>query len=415
MAGSRTSFIDIHTLNKEMYVGMPDGTMRLVKEARTVQLTSNIKLKNVLLIPEFKHNLLSVGRLIEQVELKIEFSNGQCFIEDLSSGRILARGKKVDGIYVLCFNQDNKEGEEKVQDISSSYSNGKNRCVFNVHANNDVHLLHQRIGHCSLSKLKHIPGYSFNRVDDLFCDACCLAKHHKLPFPLSTSIAQNKFELLHVDLWGPYRVKTITGQRYFLTILDDFSRATWTYLIKSKTEVASVLKKFLLLIENHFNVTVKIIRSDNGTGIIQEECKVLFGGKGILHQRSAPRTPQQNGRVERNYRHLVETARAMRLHAGLPNYFWGECILAATHIINLLPSRVIEWKTPHEKSTNDKPKYDHLRVMGCLCYIPNEYKGDKFAAKAKRCILLGYPTGQKAYRLYDLTNKKGCYLSRSVF
>ncbi|KAL2898557.1 Retrovirus-related Pol polyprotein from transposon RE2 [Bienertia sinuspersici] len=211
MAGSRSCFTGINNLNKEKYVRMPNGSMRIVKEAGTVQLTQNIKLKNVLLIPEFKRNLLSVVKLVEQGDLRVEFSNKQCVFQDSSSGQILAKGNNVDGIYILCFKQNDSEGASHDHVISSSYFNGKNKCVFNVNAKNDVCLLHQRIDHCSLSKLKHIPGYSTHGVDDLFCDACCLAKHHKLPFPLSTSIAENKFDLLHVDLWGPYRVKAISG------------------------------------------------------------------------------------------------------------------------------------------------------------------------------------------------------------
>lgn len=88
-----------------------------------------------------------------------------------------------------------------------------------------------------------------------------------------------------------------------------------------------------------------MIRSDNGTEIIQESCRVLFLNKGIIHQRSIPGNPQQNGRVERRHKSLLETARTIRFHAGLPYKFWGDCVLTATHIINLLPSSVLKWKT----------------------------------------------------------------------
>jgi len=80
-----------------------------------------------------------------------------------------------------------------------------------------------------------------------------------------------------------------------------------------------------------------MLRTDNGSEFIQSVCLQLFGSRGILHQRSVVKTPQQNGVVERKHRHLLDTARALRFQAGFPKSFWGECILAATHIINHLP------------------------------------------------------------------------------
>lgn len=104
---------------------------------------------------------------------------------------------------------------------------------------------------------------------------------------------------------------------------------------------------------------------------------------------------------------MLETARAIKIHVGLPKKFWGECILAATHVINLLPSVVIGWKTPFERLMKRRPDYSHLRVIGCLCYATNSHtKGDKFAPKARTCMLIGYPTGQKAYRVYDLESHR---------
>ncbi|WOG86569.1 hypothetical protein DCAR_0205784 [Daucus carota subsp. sativus] len=72
--------------------------------------------------------------------------------------------------------------------------------------------------------------------------------------------------------------------------------------------------------------------------------------------------PQQNGRVERKHRHLIETARTLRINAGLPKYLWGECVKAATHLINLMPSAVIGWETPYERLLKKKPEYEHLRI-----------------------------------------------------
>lgn len=113
--------------------------------------------------------------------------------------------------------------------------------------------------------MKHIAICDCKHLIEYFCDTCCLGKHHKLPFKPSTSIASQIFDMLHVDLWGPYRTQAITGGNYFLTVVDDHSKVTWTHLLSNKEQVRDVLKMFFVLIENHFKTTVKVVRSDNGT------------------------------------------------------------------------------------------------------------------------------------------------------
>ena len=143
-----------------------------------------------------------------------------------------------------------------------------------------------------------------------------------MPFPLSSSMAVCSFDLLHIDLWGPYQTPCLSGATYFLTILDDHTRVTWTHLLHSKTQVPSIISGFIAYIHTQFDGAVKSIRSDYGTEIIQASCTSLFLDKGIVHQRSIPGNPQQNGRVERKHRHLLETARAIQFHAHLPTKFW---------------------------------------------------------------------------------------------
>ena len=154
-----------------------------------------------------------------------------------------------------------------------------------------------------------------------FCETCVLAKFHRLPFNKSTITSKASFQLIHMDLWGPYRVPSVTGAKYFLTIVDDFSRFTWTHMLQDKTQVFSVIRQFYNMIETQFNTKILVIRSDNGTEFIQTTCLDFFASKGILHQKSIVKTPQQNGVVERRHRHLIDIVRALRFHAGLPKSF----------------------------------------------------------------------------------------------
>ena len=95
------------------------------------------------------------------------------------------------------------------------------------------------------------------------------------------------------------------------------------------------------MVKTQFKTKICMIRTDNGTEFIHSVCLNLFGSKGVLHQRSIVKTPQHNGVVKRKHRHLLDTARAFRFQAGFPKQFWGECVLAATHIINKLPMAVL--------------------------------------------------------------------------
>lgn len=155
-----------------------------------------------------------------------------------------------------------------------------------------------------------------------------------------------------------------------------------------------------------YSAAIKTIRTDNGTEIVNKSCLAFLNSKGIVHQNFMPYTPQQNGVVERKHRHLLETARAIRIQANLPIKFWGHCVLAATYLINRMPMKVIAWKTPYEKLHGSPPSYSHLRVIGCLCYatvtLPHR---DKLEPRGLKCVLLGYPPNSKGYTLYDLNTK----------
>lgn len=111
----------------------------------------------------------------------------------------------------------------------------------------------------------------------------------------SSNKSKECFSLIHCDVWGPYRVASSCGAVYFLTIVDDFSRSVWTYLLLAKSEVKTVLKNFCSMTEKQFGKQVKLVRSDNGTEFM---CLAsYFRESGILHQNSCVSTPQQNGRA----------------------------------------------------------------------------------------------------------------------
>lgn len=263
---------------------------------------------------------------------------------------------------------------------------------------------HARFGHPSSSALKCLaPVLGFNKDSCDHCEVCHLSKQTRLPFPLHTPTSSSLFELIHVDVWGKYATPTKNGHHYFLTIVDDFSRVTWTYLMKYKSDAYSLLVHFLAYVRNQFQTCVKTIRSDNGTEFTNNSFQKILCDSGILQQFSCPGTPQQNGVVERKHRHLLNVARALRFQADLPLIFWGDCILTATYLINRTPSKLLAGQTPYEKLYGHPPDFTHLRTFGCLCYASTSHDHpNKFAPRARRCIFVGYPAGQKAFKLYDI-------------
>ena len=117
--------------------------------------------------------------------------------------------------------------------------------------------------------------------------------------------------------------------------------------------------------------------------------------------------------MERKHCHILQVAQALKIQAQLPNQFLGECTLTAVHIINRLPSPVLSFKTAFEHLYLKPPSYSHLRVFGCLAYATNVHVSHKFDHRAITCIFIGYPVGQKAYKLFNLSTRK-IFTSRDV-
>nr|GEV45611.1 integrase, catalytic core [Tanacetum cinerariifolium] len=161
------------------------------------------------------------------------------------------------------------------------------------------------------------------------------------------------------------------------------------------------------MVKTQFEKGIKRIRCDNGREFISNSMNEFYKERGIVLETTCPHTPQQNGVVERKHRHLLEIARALQFEASLPTTFWRECILMATYIVNRLPSKRINDKTSYEVLFEQKPEYDHMRVFGCMAYYKNtETNGDKFEPRGKLGVFLGYPSGIKGYKIYDLEERK---------
>jgi transposase InsO family protein len=182
-------------------------------------------------------------------------------------------------------------------------------------------LWHRRLGHLSSSRLdfmtKHLLNFPFQFNNA--CDVCALAKQSRLSFSVSSISSVKPFELIHCDIWGPYKNVSLSGAKYFLTIVDDYSRFTWVFFMHHKNETQHLLVNFFSFVQTQFHVSIANIRADNGGEFFS--MREFFRQKGTTYHHFCVYTPQQNGVVERKHRHILESTRAFCFQAHLPLLF----------------------------------------------------------------------------------------------
>ncbi|GJW47739.1 retrovirus-related pol polyprotein from transposon TNT 1-94 [Tanacetum coccineum] len=224
--------------------------------------------------------------------------------------------------------------------------------------------------------------------------------------------SKGRLNLLHMDLCGPMRVASINGKKYILVIVDDYSRYTWTLFLRSKDETPEVLKDFLTMIQRNLQAQVITVRTDRGTEFLNKTLHAYFKEEGIKHQTSIARTPEQNGVVERRNRTLVEAARTMLSASKLPLSFWAEAVATACYTQNRSIIISTHGKTAYHIINDRKPSIKHLHIFGCICYITRDGENlDKMKEKGDPCVMVGYSTQSKGYRVY---NKRTRLIAESI-
>ncbi|XP_074265248.1 uncharacterized protein LOC141587673 [Silene latifolia] len=298
-------------LTEKPKINLPNGGASHVSHTGSFQLKNGMKLNKVLYVPSFKHNLLSVQKLIKDEQCVVLFYERACALHDSHTRRIRALGKEDKGIYYLVNSASSPQTSlasisvgkcnTELCNINSYFvsSTGRNETegiIFNtsdafqdlckdlpIINETDGDIWHLRLGHASHHKLKHIPcvASSFHQNNHRACITCSMAKQTKLSYPISLSKVSHIFDLVHVDVWGPYRKETRHKHKYFLTLVDDNSRATWVYLMKLKSEVPQLLIQFYHFVQTQFEKNIKILRSDNALELTERESKKFLLSKGI--------------------------------------------------------------------------------------------------------------------------------------
>lgn len=130
------------------------------------------------------------------------------------------------------------------------------------------------------------------------CSRCPLTKQRRLAYVSHNNLASDPFDLVHLDIWGPFSIESVEGYMYFLTLVDNCTRVTWIYMLKNKGKVSVIFPLFLKHISTQYNSKVKAIRSDNAPELAFTD---LIKELGMFHYFSCAYTPQQNSVVERKH------------------------------------------------------------------------------------------------------------------
>eukprot|EP00253_Pinus_taeda_P003752 PITA_03752 len=230
---------------------------------------------------------------------------------------------------------------------------------------------------------------------------CALGKYTKLPFPASDSRSIGILDLIHIDVSGRMSHVSLGGYESYVIFIDNYSRRTWIYFLKTKGEVFSRFKEFKALVEKQTGRKIQVLRSDNGGEYTDVGFSDFCAQEGIRKEFTVPYNPQQNGVSERKNRAIVGIARAMIHDQGLPLFLWVEACNTVVYLQNRSPHRVLGNMTPEEAFTGEKLHVGHLHIFGCLTYsyIPKEQR-TKLEPVAEKCIFMGHSETSKAYRIF---------------
>lgn len=381
-----------------------------------------MKLTHVLFAPSLQFNLLSVPAGVKD-DFKFTFKRQHCVINTNQSFTIKATMPSNIDLYQ--FKAMKPTG--------------------NAHALNATHggklaqliLMHKRLGHLNLRTLQEIPRNEAilnfkmegsERHRDYICPSCALAKSHRLPFPKrANSRAKFPLEKIHSDICGPMPTTSLTGCRYFLLFIDDFTRFMHLYTIKLRSDLYDCYedfrKKALNIYRNDiYSVEYRASQHDEEIRMLQTDnakeyemlARTIFEKYGTHAQFTNAYSPEQNGVAERRNRTIMERVRALLFDGKLPRELWAECARHVCDLINMSPSSVLNGQTPYELWFDRKPSAENLKVFGCTAYahIPEEHR-DKLDTRARLCMYLGIPSHKKGFRLMDVATGNIVY-SRDV-
>ncbi|GFS89807.1 retrovirus-related Pol polyprotein from transposon TNT 1-94 [Trichonephila clavipes] len=218
--------------------------------------------------------------------------------------------------------------------------------------------------------------------------------------------SKRPLELLHMDLCGPMPTESQGGNKYFLSIIDDYSRKVTVFPIRNKSDVFHTFIRFQKRAERFLSRKVIAVRTDGGLEFCNKDMDNFLTELGIKHEVTNSYTPEMNGVAERFNLTALDGIKTLLKSSEVPHKFWGEALLCFTYAWNRICHKDSN-KTPFEKYSGRKPSVLHLKPFGCLAYagVPKQIR-KKFDMRAKMGIMMGYAQRTKGYRIWLIDENK---------
>ena len=406
MTYRREFFSEFSTINDGSFVSLGNNLDLEVKGIGTVRIKKNIDgiwydsvITKVLYVPDLRRNLFSEG-IITEKGLKIVKEDKYAYVYE---------GEK---LIASAVRKDNRLYTMQFKTIVSG--------EVNITTTENLKLWHDRLGHVNQSRLLDmaknglVEGINLKESEQFFCEPCVLGKQHRLSFPKKNHVKARRGERIYSDVCGPFSVSSVGGANYFVLFKDEFTGYRVVSFVKHKSDVIDCLKTYVNTIRNKYDYKVKFLHVDNGTEYINQEVKKYLSDHGIQLETTAPYTPEQNGRAERDMRTIVESARSMIHAKQVPLTLWAEAVNTAVYLLNRTTSTQSPNSTPYELWTGKKADVSHTRTFGCTAYmhVPDQLRS-KLKPKSVKMIFVGYDGNSNNYRLYDPKTHK-IKISRNV-
>ncbi|KAJ9543952.1 LOW QUALITY PROTEIN: hypothetical protein OSB04_023659 [Centaurea solstitialis] len=370
-------------------ISTADGSLTTVAGKGDVQISPFITLKNVLHVPKLSTNLVSVKKIIKDLFCKVVYDDEYCEFQEKVSGRTIGLAKEKDGLYCLEMPAKTKIFHSLV---SESIYPIKKKSYFII-------VVTPLLGSSKFFFLRYFQNLMLKTFIVRYVS---LLNTSGFLFQIVIKEALFPF-ILFILIFG------------FVTFIDDCTRVTWVFLLKHKSDVSSVLPNFILMIKNQFGVNIKRLSSDNARDYFNQTLTSYCQKEGIIHESSCVKTPQQNGVAERKNRNLLDQTRALLFQKNVPKHFWGEAVLTATYLINRLPTRVLEFKSPMEVLCSFYPNIsisNNLvpRIFGCVSFVHiHSQERGKLDPRALKCVFRDIRQPRKVINVIILHPRNSLY------
>ncbi|CAI5480375.1 unnamed protein product, partial [Closterium sp. Yama58-4] len=243
------------------------------------------------------------------------------------------------------------------------------------------------------------------------CVPCVEGRQRAAPYSSEFPPTEAPLQTLHMDVWGPARVRGQGQERYFLLVVDDYSRYTTVFPLHSKGEVTEVLIDWIraarLQLRQSFRSDFPVLRlhSDRGGEFSSDLLRAFCCARGIRQTFTLPASPQQNGIVERRIGMVMDVARTSMIHAAAPHFLWSFAVRYAAHQLNLQPRVSMPETSPTLRWTGKVGDASAFRVWGSRAFI-RDLSADKLSSRAVPCVFLGFPPDAPGWQFYHPTSRR---------